>query len=381
MSSKTKFKKAVRQVHLWLGFTSGLIVFIVSITGCIYVFETELRSLYEQQFTDITPQQRPILLPEALKEIGKKALEEDLGKTIAPEYEYISYYKNPEKTAHYYVFSEEQSLYHYVYINQYTGEVLKIKDLNNDFFAIVIKIHYSLLLPDEIGKIVIGIAVIIFIIMLITGIILWFPKNKATLKQRFTIKWNAKWRRVNYDFHNVFGFYNFLLALIIALTGLTWSFDWMQETVDWIANGGAYSASPKELKSSSSLIKGKFDPVFKDHYNKKDFEILAIYFPKLPTKPITITKNKSVTTFYDSETFYYDQSSAQLLHTETYAEGTPGQKMRALNFDMHIGKILGLPGQILAFIASLISASLPVTGFLIWYGRKFKKTKDKKRLQ
>ncbi|HEX8574950.1 MAG TPA: PepSY-associated TM helix domain-containing protein [Flavobacterium sp.] len=377
MRSKSKFKKAVRQIHLWLGFTSGLIVFIVSITGCIYVFETELRSLYEHQFTNITPQQGPILLPEALKEIGRKALEEDLGKTIDPKYEYISYYKDPGKTAHYYVFSEEQSLYHYVYINQYTGEVLKIKDINNDFFAFVIKIHYSLLLPDEIGETIIGVAVIIFVLMLITGIILWFPKNKTSLKQRFTIRWNAKWRRVNYDAHNVFGFYHFLLALIIALTGLTWSFDWMQETVDWIANGGAYSAPAKEFTSSAPLIKGKFDPVFKDHYNKKDFEILAIYFPKSPETPISITKNKSATTFYDSETLYYDQSSAQLLHTETYAGSTPGQKMRALNFDIHIGKVLGLPGQILAFIASLISASLPVTGFLIWYGRKFKKKKKK----
>jgi uncharacterized iron-regulated membrane protein len=381
MRSKSRFKKTIRQLHLWLGFISGLIVFIVSITGCIYVFETEIRSLYEHKFTNITPQQGPILLPEVLKKIGRKALEKDLGKTIDPKYEYISYYKDPSKTVNYYASSKEKSLYHYVYINQYTGEVLKIKDLNNDFFAIVIKIHYSLLLPDEIGKNVIGIAVIIFIIMLITGIILWFPKNKATLKQRFTIKWNAKWRRVNYDFHNVFGFYNFFLALIIALTGLTWSFDWMQKTVDWIANGGAYSAPAKEFTSIAPLTKGKFDPVFKDHYNKKDFEILAIYFPKLPTPPITITKYKSATTFYDTETLYYDQSSAQLLHTETYAENTPGQKMRALNFDIHIGKILGLPGQILAFIASLISASLPVTGFIIWYGRKFKKRKIKKRLQ
>jgi uncharacterized iron-regulated membrane protein len=42
-------------------------------------------------------------------------------------------------------------------------------------------------------------------------------------------------------------------------------------------------------------------------------------------------------------------------------------------YDIHIGKILGLPGQLLVFFASLIVASLPITGFYIWYGRKFKR--------
>lgn len=375
MSSKSKFKKAIRQIHLWLGLISGLIVFIVSITGCIYVFETEIRSLYEYKFTDIIPQKAPIILPEALKEIAGKALEKDLGKAINPEYEYISYYKDPTKTANYYVYSEEQSLYHYVYVNQYTGKVLKIKDMNSDFFSIVIKLHYSLLLPHDIGHTIIGIAVIIFVILLITGIILWFPKNKAALKQRFTIRWNARWRRVNYDVHNVFGFYHFLLALIIALTGLVWSFNWMEKTVDWIANGGYNSAPVKEFTSAASLQKGKFDSVFEAHYKNKDFEILAINFPKLATGPVTITKSKSSTTYYDYEMLTYDQSSAKLLGTHSFEDNTSGQKMRDMNYDIHIGKIMGLPGQILAFIASLISASLPVTGCFMWYGRKFKKKK------
>jgi hypothetical protein len=31
----------------------------------------------------------------------------------------------------------------------------------------------------------------------------------------------------------------------------------------------------------------------------------------------------------------------------------------------------------MAFLASLIGASLPITGFLVWYGRKFKKKSKK----
>nr|WP_277603215.1 PepSY-associated TM helix domain-containing protein [Sphingobacterium sp. DR205] len=52
---------------------------------------------------------------------------------------------------------------------------------------------------------------------------------------------------------------------------------------------------------------------------------------------------------------------------------TLGMKWRNSNYDIHVGKIAGRTGMWIAFIASLICASLPVTGFYIWYGRKFKK--------
>jgi uncharacterized iron-regulated membrane protein len=44
-----------------------------------------------------------------------------------------------------------------------------------------------------------------------------------------------------------------------------------------------------------------------------------------------------------------------------------------MNYGIHTGQILNLPGKIIAFIASLIAAALPVTGFVIWYGRRNKK--------
>jgi uncharacterized iron-regulated membrane protein len=50
-----------------------------------------------------------------------------------------------------------------------------------------------------------------------------------------------------------------------------------------------------------------------------------------------------------------------------------GESISAMNYDIHVGAVLGIPGKILAFLASLIAASLPVTGFYIWWGRRNKK--------
>jgi uncharacterized iron-regulated membrane protein len=56
-----------------------------------------------------------------------------------------------------------------------------------------------------------------------------------------------------------------------------------------------------------------------------------------------------------------------------FEQASIAQKLRKMNYDIHIGTILGFPGKVLAFLASLIGASLPITGFLVWYGRKFSK--------
>ena len=53
-------------------------------------------------------------------------------------------------------------------------------------------------------------------------------------------------------------------------------------------------------------------------------------------------------------------------------------KLIALNYDLHTGSSMGTTGKILAFLASLIAAGLPVTGFIIWLKKKNKKSKQNK---
>lgn len=47
-----------------------------------------------------------------------------------------------------------------------------------------------------------------------------------------------------------------------------------------------------------------------------------------------------------------------------------------MNYDVHVGIIFGLAGKVLAIMVSLIAASLPLTGFMLWWKRanKGKKT-------
>ncbi|WP_431212086.1 PepSY domain-containing protein [Puia sp. P3] len=51
MRKRRTFKYWIGQLHLWLGLASGLVVLIVGITGCLFVFQKEIsESLHGEWF-------------------------------------------------------------------------------------------------------------------------------------------------------------------------------------------------------------------------------------------------------------------------------------------------------------------------------------------
>lgn len=76
--------------------------------------------------------------------------------------------------------------------------------------------------------------------------------------------------------------------------------------------------------------------------------------------------------FYHRDEYYFHPTTGELLQRLPHAAKSNGRKLGDMNYDLHTGQILGLGGKILAFLASLISASLPITGTLLWWGRKRK---------
>jgi uncharacterized iron-regulated membrane protein len=247
-------------------------------------------------------------------------------------------------------------------------------------------IHWSFLLKQEWGTYVVGIPVIIFVIMLISGIILWWPKNKAARKQRFSFKWqNVKsWKRKNYDLHNILGFYASIFALIFSLTGLFYAFFAVQAAFYFIFSGGSTqypdfssikTKAPVELRTEGTLdkisntVKAKYPDSFgfsidlgHEHMDDHEHPNFEVYVKHLSYS------------YHKSSSLIFDENSGELLHTHDMKDKNFGEKTVGANYDIHVGSILGLPTKIIAFIVSLICASLPVTGFMIWWGRRKKKT-------
>ena len=69
-------KKLNAWLHLWLGLASGIIVVFLGITGCILVFEQEIRSLSSPWLHTEKPAKGTYLPPSKLYQKVKEALPE-----------------------------------------------------------------------------------------------------------------------------------------------------------------------------------------------------------------------------------------------------------------------------------------------------------------
>ncbi|MFD1817049.1 Uncharacterized iron-regulated membrane protein [Pseudarcicella hirudinis] len=365
-------KKLFGQIHLWLGLASGLIVVVVSITGCIYVFEEEIRNITQKDFLYVSPQNQPRIGLEKVLEVYKN----EFPKAKISQIRQIE--DIPNSTFIIVDDKKQASAF-----NPYTGTLVKKRDLDDDFLVVVERMHRTLLL-DEVGGTIVAWGVACFFVIMITGLVLWFPTARNRLKNSFKVKWNGTFKRVNYDVHNVLGFYAMWILLVIAATGLWWAFDSIPKTVFSFMDSKPF---PKERPKSTFVADAKPFPV------AQLYEQTAKQYPGMHQSFINIPKSKDSTGsvriqfrypyqwIRQHNTFFFDKYSGKLLRGDLIKNYTTAEAVKVSVYDLHTGRMFGLGGKILAFIVSLFSATLPVTGFLIWWGKRKKSKKKGKKVQ
>lgn len=430
-SKKSLFKRIMAWLHLWLGLASGIIVVIVSLTGCIYVFENEIKDFIED-WRFVQPQEQSFLLPSQLVTIADKEMKDKKATSVTfgakDEAAIVGYFvekKEEAGTAEDKRGQQKASIgskeitkngklksqgnekgkgkkgkggrrsgtFVSVYMNPYTGEILNVKSFSRgespDFFRWILNGHRALWLPYDIGRPIVGIAVLIFVVLIISGIVLWWPTKwiKSIIDKSFKIKWDASFKRVNYDLHNVLGFYSCIFLFFIAVTGLVWSFGWWSKSLYWVTSGGKPLVENRESPKSDTTNVKEFKITTADqillNIKKENPQAsgIMISIPGKPSDPIGAFVYKQKNTFYNMDRYSFDQQSLKEISIKTpfsgkYMEANIPDKIRRMNYDIHVGSVLGLTGKIIAFFASLISASLPITGFIIWWGKKFGKKKS-----
>lgn len=377
---KSKFKKITGWLHLWLGLISGIIVVIISVTGCLFSFQKEISEVKYKRVIFVTPAETAALPLARLQEIAQQSLGKDqpinditVWKDRDRAWEFMAYKMND--TAFTYFGAMEY--FRSAFINPYTGQVTGIRDYKTDFFSIVKYLHWGLLLNTKYGQPIVGWSTLIFALLLITGLILWWPRkwNRVSRKKSFTIYWKGRFRRLNYDLHNVPGFYLYIPALILALTGMVYAFQWFEGLVYAAASGTTAHSVPVAMQSADSLrvaadpMSVAYAEAAAQHPDYRRMNISpasgnsALYFYVYPTEE----------TYYNFRAMQFDRFSGKLLHEENSMKKNAGERLIGMNYDIHVGAIGGIGGKIIAFLASLVSASLPITGFYIWWNRKRKR--------
>jgi uncharacterized iron-regulated membrane protein len=267
-----------------------------------------------------------------------------------------------------------------LYLNPYTGAVLGEFDQHKSFFHFVEEIHRGLV-AGRVGKLVMGINSIIFVFILGTGLVLWWPATRRTLSTRLRIKWDASWKRVNYDWHTALGFYSAVFLLVMTLTGMGMAFDWVGKGINTLTHSPQQRPEPptSTLPATEPVTKLEADAALAlARQQAPEAKSYTIQLPKAPDGSIQVgILRPGAITERATDDVYLDQYSGRVLRQQAYAEKPVGQRIRALFKPIHTGAIFGWPTKVLAFIFVLLGATFPITGTLMWLNRTRKSNKKK----
>ncbi|MFD2720763.1 PepSY-associated TM helix domain-containing protein [Hymenobacter monticola] len=417
----TPLKYAFRTVHLWLGLASGLVIVWVCLTGCVLAFEKELEQAWHSERYFVAPASTPRLsLAQVAKavqaykpkaKIGSFKVYADPTRTVevslagAPE---GSKGSRPNNAAAEQKGQERASRPAAgegpekgpgkggkggkggegggprVFVNPYTGAVTGELNPRDNFFKTVEMLHRGLV-AGKVGKLVMGISATTFLFILATGIVLWWPTARKALSTRLKVKWGSSWKRLNHDFHIVLGFYASVFLFVIALTGVGMSFDWVGEGINKLTHS---PLKRPEAPESAAPVAGAAAPAFAPdavlalaRQQAPDAEFYAVQLPKDPKgsirvavlRPGAITENAT-------DEVYLDQYSGQVISVQTYAQRPVGQRIRGLFKPVHTGAIFGWPTKALALVMTLLGATFPVTGTIMWLNRRRKQQRKPREL-
>jgi uncharacterized iron-regulated membrane protein len=383
-----KFKKSILALHRWAGLITGSVFLIVSLSGAVYVFEKEIFAFIHRDLIRVEPAGSPMLPATQLLASGQALLGprtrvgwiEVKGPDAAVE---VTAYEREDSAGGIWYW-DQMKIWKTAYVNPYTGEAQGLVDRRFEFFQMTRQVHQNLLLRYDYGHWIVAVTVLVFLFMMVTGLFLWLPRNRAALKHRLKVAWGAGRRRLQFDLHVVSGVYIWIPVLIVAVTGLTWSFEWWSGGVNFLLSGNSASVweeSP-EVKSGKPALSGGFDSL---HLAPLDMAFREAarrtkaggsFYVSLPQEPDGVLEaayqDPAETGWNAWSEMKFDRHTGALLHSHLFEDQDIRKRFAHSVYDIHVGSIYGWPTQILAFLVCLLSASLPITGFLMWRSKRRK---------
>lgn len=369
-------RRTLARLHRWIGLTSGLVVFIVGLTGAVYVWEAELFALTHRDLVYVAP---------GTTRASADAVVAAARAALPPERPVIrlTWHADPRRAvvamAQQLVpgaptYFHEFAWYDEVYVDPYTARVIGVIDRKHEWIYITRMIHTNLLLATR-GTWIVGTATLVFAVTVVMGIVLWWPRTRAVWRTRLVPRLTGPWKRSTFDAHNILGFYGALGMLLLALTGPVWTWKWYEGAIAWMLTGtGRVTAPPvptPERNTSALRTPAPLETALASVRARiPDGRRYMIDLPGGKFGALTVGvvyDHGSAWEEYDR--YYFNPSSATLTGDERFDEKNLGLRWRNSNYGIHTATLFGWPMQVAGSLLCLLVASLPVTGVMIWFPR------------
>lgn len=377
--------KFFRKIHLWLSVPFGIIITLVCFSGAMLIFEQEItRAIRKDVYYVNEVKDYPMPLGELMERV-RATLPDTVsvtGVTVYPESDrtYQVSLSKPRRAS--------------LFINQYTGDITGRYE-RISFFSTMFKLHRWLLDSAnphgsgvKTGKTLVGISTLIFVIALISGVVIWGQRARKNLRRSLSISFARGWKGFWKGLHVAGGMYALIFVLAMALTGLTWSFEWYRTAFYAVCGVEHTPRNIEQAPRESDRNKGgrersehSHDGHGRNHRRgeghrsefaswQKVYDDLKSNNPDAPA--ITISPQKATVTLGStgntraSDRYEFNRRSGEPTLTSAYSQSNGADKLRGWIYSVHTGAFGGMATRILWFLAALLGASLPLTGYYIW---------------
>ena len=389
--------KIFRKIHLWLSVPFGIIITLICFSGAMLIFEPEITRSVKSDVYYVGSSEGETLPLGELMETVKASLPDSVSITG------VTVFSDKNRT---YQVNLSKPRRASMFIDQYSGQITG-KYERIGFFSTMFKLHRWLLDSAnphgdgvKVGKLLVGISTLIFVIALITGVIIWVPRARKNFRRSMTISFKDGWRGLWKSLHVAGGMYALVFVLAMSLTGLTWSFNWYR-TAFYAVCGVEHTprnfAASTNEKSSERVNgsegrgnhrggrRGEHGEGRREHGEGRGegrrhhsefgrwqqvYDELKAQNPDAPQ--ITVgAETASVTLGVTgngraSDKYEFNRRSCEITPVTKYTDSVPADKLRGWIYAVHTGSWGGILTRILWLLGALLGASLPLTGYYIW---------------
>ncbi|SFJ54170.1 PepSY-associated TM helix domain-containing protein [Thermoflavimicrobium dichotomicum] len=382
--SKKQLYAAIWRWHFYAGIIFAPFIIMLSVTGAIYLFKPQIENWIYQDYYYIQAGKQKISPSMQLGAV-KKAYPQAKITSYKPSFE-------PNRTAEVGIQNGKQSLT--VFVNPYNGKI--VGKLNNEdrLMDKIEKLHGELM-AGTIGDRLVELAACWAFILLITGLYLWWPREKnslfGTIIPRLTKGTRTFWR----DLHAVPAFWLSLFIVILILTGLPWSGlmgDWISKVATATNTGYpeyAFAWGPKPqsqiptkdvtkvpwaaeqlpVPNSSSGVKTlSVEQVIHIADTRKVHPGYNIHFPEGEKGVYTISVSPDRPE--DQATLHIDQYSGKVLADLRFKDYGPLAKAISIGIALHEGHYFGLLNQLLGLFTCIGLIVIAGSGLIMWWKRR-----------
>lgn len=387
--------RVVWRWHFYAGIIVAPVLIVVAITGAAYTFREEVLGLAYAHLLAVTPGDKPAPYRDLVANAEAAAagshpgfrasglqLSPEAGSSSVVSFREAKGAEGPRGRAL------------RVFVDPYEGKVLGSLDSETDrvskFFEVALAIHRRLFIGTT-GRVIVELTTSWTILLLVTGLYLWWPRRKEKVRGVWVPRWGAKAYTVLRDLHSVGGAYLLPIALIAATTGLWYTFtlglNFRKAAENWEAGRSVFSKDfpgqerqmrefaqrnrsiPAEAVKPASLPLEEIAAIGREQYPGK---VLNISFPVRPDEAIkvgAVNLPGSMGPFFSAE-LQLDQRDLSIREQTTFTSSSKIRWWSSWNFPLHVGSVLGIASKILWFLACLVLVALPVTGFWMWLKRR-----------